>query len=52
VLFCILSPKQKQAGILRLEDIAIGGAISLAVGALVRRGNGASADRLKNTAKA
>ena len=42
VLFCILSPKQKQAGILRLEDIAIGGAVSLAVGALVRRGNGAS----------
>jgi uncharacterized membrane protein YccC len=52
VLFCILSPNQKQAGILRLEDIAIGGAVSLAVGALVRRGRGASADRLEDAAKA
>ena len=51
VLFCILSPKQKQAGILRLEDVAIGGAVSLSVGALARRGNGASVDRLKNRAK-
>jgi hypothetical protein len=52
VLFCILSPKQKQAGILRLEDIAIGGAVSLVVGALVRRGKGASVDRLEDAAKA
>jgi uncharacterized membrane protein YccC len=52
VLFCILSPNQKQTGILRLEDIAIGGAVSLAVGALVRRGNSASVDQLENAAKA
>jgi uncharacterized membrane protein YccC len=42
VLFCILSPKQKQVGILRLQDIAIGGAVSLVVSALISRGNGAS----------
>jgi uncharacterized membrane protein YccC len=38
VLFCILLPQQTQTGLLRLEDIAIGGAVSLAVGALLRLG--------------
>jgi hypothetical protein len=37
VLFCIVLPHQQQAGILRLEDIAIGGTVSLIVG-LLRRG--------------
>jgi hypothetical protein len=31
ILFCILSPQQKDVGIWRLEDIALGGAISLVV---------------------
>jgi hypothetical protein len=34
VLFCILTPLQRQVGILRIEDIAIGGAISLLVASL------------------
>jgi len=38
VLFCILLPQQQPAGILRLEDIAIGGAVSLVVAALLRLG--------------
>jgi hypothetical protein len=42
VLFCILLPQQQQAGILRLEDIAIGGAVSLIVGLLRRGGYGAA----------
>jgi Fusaric acid resistance protein-like len=41
VLFCILLPQQ-QAGALRLEDIAIGGAASLIVGQLRREDNDAS----------
>jgi Fusaric acid resistance protein-like len=40
VLFCILSPQQ-QAGVFRLEDIAIGGAVSLIVG-LLRRDDGSA----------
>jgi fusaric acid resistance family protein len=32
VLFCILTPLQRHVGIVRVEDIAIGGAISLLVG--------------------
>jgi hypothetical protein len=36
VLFCILSPQQKDVGIRRVEDIALGGAVSLVV-SLVRR---------------
>jgi hypothetical protein len=36
VLFCILTPLQSSVGILRVEDIAIGGAISLLVGFLQR----------------
>jgi Fusaric acid resistance protein-like len=36
MLFCILLPQQQQAGILRLEDIAIGGTVSLIVGLLCR----------------
>jgi hypothetical protein len=34
VLFCILAPLQKHVGIVRIEDIAVGGAISLLVGFL------------------
>src|SRR5262249_44644982 len=34
VLFCILSPHQPEIGILRIEDIFIGGAVSLLVGSL------------------
>src|SRR5271157_868821 len=34
VLFCILSPAQRQVGRLRVEDIAIGGAVSLLVSSL------------------
>jgi hypothetical protein len=34
VLFCILLPQQSHVGILRLEDIALGGAVSLGVGSL------------------
>jgi hypothetical protein len=41
VLFCILLPQQ-QAGVLRLEDIAIGGAVSLIVGLLRRENDDAS----------
>jgi uncharacterized membrane protein YccC len=36
VLFCILVPQQKDVGIHRVEDIALGGAVSLVV-SLVRR---------------
>jgi Fusaric acid resistance protein-like len=43
VLFCILLPQQGSAGIVRVEDIALGGAISMAVGAL-RRGIGTPLD--------
>jgi hypothetical protein len=50
VLFCILLPQQRQAGIVRLEDIAIGGAVSLIVGRL-RRGEGVSVDRLQTAVK-
>jgi hypothetical protein len=38
VLFCILTPLQRQVGLLRVEDIAIGGAIGLLVGFLQRLG--------------
>jgi hypothetical protein len=38
VLYCILLPQDRHAGILRLEDIAIGGAVSLVVGSLLRSG--------------
>jgi hypothetical protein len=37
VLFCILAPQQGGVGILRVEDIALGGAVSRVVG-LLRRG--------------
>jgi hypothetical protein len=50
VLFGIVLPQQKQTGRLRLEDIAIGGTISVAVGALIRRRDGASLGRLENAA--
>ena len=38
ILFCIILPQQRQTGILRVEDIAIGGAASLIVGWLRRIG--------------
>jgi hypothetical protein len=38
VLFCILLPQQGQVGILRVEDIAMGGAVSLLVGLLRQLG--------------
>jgi uncharacterized membrane protein YccC len=34
VLFCILTPLQREVGVVRIEDIFIGGAISLLVGSL------------------
>jgi fusaric acid resistance family protein len=52
VLFCILLPQQRQAGLLRLEDIAIGGAVSLAVGALLRVGERGSVSRVRSMVKA
>ncbi len=39
VMFCILIPQERASGIARLEDIAIGGAVSLAVASLLRLGN-------------
>jgi hypothetical protein len=51
VLFCILLPQQTQAGLLRLEDIAIGGAVSLAVGALLRLGKRGSESRVRSAGK-
>jgi hypothetical protein len=38
VLFCILLPQQGEIGILRVEDVAIGGAVSLLVGSLRQLG--------------
>lgn len=38
VLFCILLPQQGDVGFLRVEDVALGGAISLVVGSLQRLG--------------
>jgi hypothetical protein len=38
VLFCILSPLQRQVGLLRVEDVAIGGIVSLLVASLQRFG--------------
>jgi uncharacterized membrane protein YccC len=52
VLFCILLPRQTPAGLLRLEDIAIGGAVSLAVGALLRFGERGSLSRVRSAVKA
>ena len=52
VLFCILLPQQSGAGLLRLEDIAIGGAVSFAVGALLRLGEHGSEGRMRNAVKA
>ncbi len=38
VLFCILTPLQRQVGLLRIEDIAFGGVIGLLLGSLQRLG--------------
>jgi hypothetical protein len=50
VLFCILLPQQRQVGILRVEDIAIGGAVSLVVGSLRRLMDVALVPRFLRTA--
>ncbi len=47
VLFCILLPQQRHVGLLRVEDIAIGGAVSLVVGSLRRLGQGRPVDCLR-----
>jgi PPE-repeat protein len=52
VLFAILLPRQAQAGMLRLEDIAIGGAVSLVTGSVLRFGQSRSVDRLRRPAAA
>jgi len=46
VLFCILMPQARQTGILRLEDIGIGGAVSLLVSWLLRLGEPGAIDLL------
>jgi hypothetical protein len=51
VLFCILLPHQDRSGLLRLEDIALGGAVSLAAGALIRLGERRSLDRPHSAVK-
>jgi Fusaric acid resistance protein-like len=51
VLFCILLPHQERSGLLRLEDIALGGAVSLAAGALIRLGERRSLDRPHSAVK-
>ena len=48
MLFCILLPQQRHAGFLRLEDIAIGGAVSLIVGFAQRHLEGNVIDRLRS----
>ena len=48
MLFCILLPQQRHAGFLRLEDIAIGGAISMIVGFAQRHLEGNVIDRLRS----
>jgi hypothetical protein len=35
VLFCILVPQQRDVGIVRVEDIALGGALSLVMGSML-----------------
>jgi hypothetical protein len=52
VLFCILLSQQRQVGLLRLEDIAIGGAVGLAVGALLRLGERGFVSRVRSAIKA
>jgi Fusaric acid resistance protein-like len=51
-MFCILIPQARQTGILRLADIAMGGAVSLVVGSLLRLGERRAVDRLRNAVKA
>jgi hypothetical protein len=47
VLFCILLPQQRHVGLFRVEDIAIGSAVSLVVGSLRRLGQGRPLDCLQ-----
>ena len=42
ILFGILAPRQEAVGLVRVEDIAIGGAISVAVGAVQQLGRAGS----------
>jgi uncharacterized membrane protein YccC len=44
VLFCILTPLQGEVGVVRIEDVFIGGAISLLVASLGRLGERANHD--------
>jgi uncharacterized membrane protein YccC len=44
VLFCILTPLQGEVGVVRIEDVFIGGAISLLVASLGRLGECANHD--------
>jgi branched-subunit amino acid transport protein AzlD len=52
VLFCVFLPQQRDAGLLRVEDIAIGGAVSLAVGSLLRIGKRGAVNHLPSVTKA
>jgi hypothetical protein len=47
MLFCILLPQQSPAGLVRLEDIAIGAGISMIVGLALRPLNGEAMNRLR-----
>jgi Fusaric acid resistance protein-like len=51
VLFCILLPQQRHVGLLRVEDIAIGGSVSLVVGSLRRLGEGRPLDCLRRAVR-
>jgi Fusaric acid resistance protein-like len=51
VLFCVLLPHQEWSGLLRLEDVALGGAVSLAAGAMIRLGERRSVDRPHSAVK-
>jgi hypothetical protein len=47
MLFCILQPLQSPAGLVRIEDIAIGAGISMIVGLALRPLNGEVMNRLR-----
>jgi hypothetical protein len=49
MLFCILLPQQSETAVLRLEDIALGGAVSLLVGFLLRLGKHLHPSRLRSS---
>jgi hypothetical protein len=49
MLFGILLPQQSETAILRLEDIALGGAVSLLVASLLRRGKHLHPSRVRSS---